>query len=162
QLIGKFVGNHQFIDQYFDIVVLVSVYPHTGKNLLNLTIDPHMEVTLLANLLEKFLVMPFTIANYRRQAINFRLAILLQKELDNLLLAMRRHLRSRKVRIGSSRRRKEQPEKIVYLRGSTYGRTRILAARSLRHGNHGAHSAPLIHAGTLNLSQKTTRISRKG
>ena len=87
--------NDQLINHHFDVMVLVAVQFHSVKYLPQLAVHTHIEVALLAYLLEKFLVVPFTAAYNRCKQVGFLSGVTGQDQIQNLLFGVLDHLLAR-------------------------------------------------------------------
>ena len=157
-----FVRHHGLIDNHLDIMVLITVQLHAMHDFLHLSVDPHIQVTFLPHLFEKFFIMPLPSTHQRCQDINPFSFIVAPDKVENLFFGILHHLFARQIRIGYSGTRKEQTQVVVNLGSGTYGRTRILIRGFLLNGDHRTQPRNLIHIGPLHSSQEIAGICRKG
>ncbi len=66
-------------------MILVAVKHHVERQIAELSVYAHSQKTLLAQLLEKFLVMPLAILYQRCEYIDLVPVISLQDQIDNLI-----------------------------------------------------------------------------
>lgn len=76
-------------------MILVSVKLHSEGYLAHLAVHTHMEVTLLAQLLEKLLVMTFAIEHYGCKDIYLVPVVLIEYEVNNFFARVLDHWTSR-------------------------------------------------------------------
>ena len=156
-----FVCNNGFIDYNLDVVILITVQLHSVYYLTDFSVYPHIQITFLANLLEKFLVMPLTGSYQRSQYKNALSFVVAVNQFDNLFFRIFHHLLTGKIRIGRSGTCKQQSQVIVYFGSSTYRRTWILVCCLLLYRNNRAQSGNLVYIRTLHSTQEISGIRRK-
>ena len=132
------IGHHQLVYHNFHIVVLITVEFHAGQGFAYLAIYTDIEIPLLAHLLEKFLVMTFTVTYQRSKNVNALALIVFQNKVENLLFGILHHLLAGEIGIGFTCAGIQQTKIIVNFRCSTYRGTRILVRRLLLNGNYRA------------------------
>ena len=72
-------------------MVLIAVELHSVDKILELSVDAHVEVSLLAHILEKLLVVALAVFHQRGEKINFLTVIFLYDEIDDLLAGVFLH-----------------------------------------------------------------------
>ena len=157
-----FFRNNHLVDDYFDVVVLVSVEFHAVHDFTYLTVHSDIEITFLAYLLEKFLVMTFTGTDQRSQQIDALSLVLLMNHVENLFFGILHHFLSRKIRIGDAGSGEKQTKVVVDFGGSAYGGTWILVGSLLFNGDDRTQTGNLVHIRTLHSSQEIAGIGREG
>ena len=131
-------ADHELVDDHLNAVHLVSIQLHAAADLHQLAVDAHVEVALLAHLLEEFLVVPLAVANEWRQQIHLPAVILLHDQLQNLLLGVLDHLLAAEVGVGLASAGVEQAEEVVDLRRGADGGAWVAVRRLLLDGDDGA------------------------
>ena len=74
------------IDHHFYVMRLVAVQLHSGDDLPDLAIDPHVHEPFLANGLKELFVVSLTASDKRRQEQNFLAGIFVQQQINDLLV----------------------------------------------------------------------------
>ena len=157
-----FIRHNQFIDNYLDIMVLITIQLHAGQCLTYLTVYTYIEISFFAYLLEQFFIMSFTSTYQWGENINLLALIIFQNKIENLLFSVLHHSLTRKIRIGYTGTCIKQTQIIINFRCCADCRTGILIRRFLFNRNNRTQSRNLIDIGTLQISQEITGIRRKG
>ena len=152
------VRGDELINDYFHIVVLVSVQLHAGQGFAHLAVHTDVEVAFLAHLLEEFLVMSLAITHQGSQDINALALVVAQDKLDNLLLGVLHHLLAGQVGIGVSRPGIEQAEEVINLGRGAHGGARVLVRGLLFDGDDRAKPRDFVHIRTLQVAQEVSGI----
>ena len=155
-------ADHELVDDHLNAVHLVSIQLHAAADLHQLTIDAHVEVALLAHLLEELLVVPLAVANERCQQIHLPAVILLHDQLQNLLLGVLDHLLAAEVGVGLASAGVEQAEKVVDLRSGADGGAWVAVRRLLLDGDDGAQAGDLVHVWPLHVAHEVASVGREG
>ena len=118
--------NDQLIDHDLDTVHLIPVELHAMKYLFHLTVYPDIQIAFLSHLLEKFLIMSFTVTDKRGKQIGLLPFILVQNQFQRLLFGVFHHLLAAQIRISLSRPCIKQTEKVINLGSRPHCGSRIL------------------------------------
>ena len=125
-----------FVDDHFNIMVLVAVHLHALPDLHNLTIHAHGQVALTAHGLEEFAVVSLTTPYQRGQDEYLVSCIVALNHLQHALLRIFHHRFARHVAKRLARACKEQSQVVVYLRGGAHRRARVLVCGLLFDTDH--------------------------
>ncbi len=119
-------------------MVFIPVHPHAGNNFPDLAINPHMEISFLAYLFKKLLVVPFPVSHHGRENIDFFAYILLQDQFQNLFMGIFHHLFAGDPGIGLTCTGIKKAQEIIHLSSGPHGRPGILVGSLLLNRDYGA------------------------
>ena len=151
----------QFVNDYFNIMILITIQFQTMCNLTNLPVDTDIQVSFFPDLFKEFFIMSLTRTHQRGQHIDFLPFIIFQNKFQYLFFGVFHHLFSRKIRISYSGTGIKQTEIVVNLCSGSDRRTGIFVRSFLFNGNNRTQSCYLIYIRTLQIAQKVAGISRK-
>ena len=155
-------GLHlETVDDYFDVVVFVTIHAHSSFRRAEFTIDSNVEKTFLANRLKEFFVVTFALFDERSQKMDFPPNILLKNEFENLFFGVFHHLFSTQIGVGVSSASKEQAQKVVDFCDGAHRGTRIFVGSLLLNADDGRESSDFVNIGTLEIVEKVACVSRK-
>ena len=155
------VAHLELVDHHLDVVVLVSVYLHAARNLLDLAVDTDIEVALLAHALEELTVMALALAHEWGEDVDGMSGIVGEDHVDDLLLGVFHHLLAAQIAISRGRPRVEEAQVIVYLGGRSHGRPRIFVGGFLLNADHGRQSRDLVDVGALQVAEEVACVGRE-
>ena len=92
----------QFVNDYFNIMILITIQFQTMCNLTNLPVDTDIQVSFFPDLFKEFFIMSLTRTHQRGQHIDFLPFIIFQNKFQYLFFGVFHHLFSRKIRISYS------------------------------------------------------------
>ena len=127
----------QFIDHYFDVVVLVAIYLHAACDLQQLSIHADIQIALTAHRLEEFTIVAFSAAHQRGEDIDGFTGIVVHDHVEHFLLGIFHHLLTGGIAVGLSGPGKEQTQVIVDLSSGANGGTWILVSGLLLDADDG-------------------------
>ena len=142
-------------------MVLITVHFHTAHNLLQLTIDADVQVTLTAHGLEEFAVVTFTTLHQRGEDEDTMAGIVVEDHVEHLFFRVFHHLLASSVTVGLAGTGKEQTHVVVDFGGGADGGTGILIGGLLFDADDRRKTCDLIHIGTLHTSQEIAGIGRE-
>ena len=155
-------ADHELVDDHLNAVHLVSIQLHAAADLHQLTVDAHVEVALLAHLLEELLVVPLAVADERCEEVHLPSVILPHDQLQNLLLGVLDHLLAAEVGVGLASAGVEQAEEVVDLRSGADGGAWVAVRRLLLDGDDGAQAGDLVHVWPLHVAHEVASVGREG
>ena len=155
------IRHHKLVYHHLHIVVLVAVQLHAGQGFAHLAVHTHIEVALLAHLLEELLVVSLTVTHQWGKDVDALSFIVFQDEVQYLLFGVLHHLLAREVGIGIAGTGKEQTQVVVHFGGGAHGGAWILVRGFLLDGDNRAQSRYLVHVRTLQVSQEVAGVCRK-
>ena len=86
------IAGTQTVYHQLDRVIAIAVELHAVSQFGELAIDPYIEITLLAQILEEFLIVSLTILDDRGEDGDLATLILLRDHIDDLLTRIFHHL----------------------------------------------------------------------
>ena len=127
----EFAVGFKFIHHKLYAVIFVAVELHAVGYFTEISINPNCEISLLAQLLKQFLIVPFAVLHQRGKQIHPVTGIFFKNQMYNLLGGEMHHLLSRKIGIGISGSGIQQSQIVIHLSSSTHSASRVLVHRLL-------------------------------
>ena len=151
-------ANLEFVDHKFHAVVLVAVELHAGGNLGQLAVDAHVEKSFLCQLLEKLLIVAFTVVDQRSEHVDFLPLVALEDERHDFLLGIFHHRLAGEIAAGLAPAGVEQAKEIIDLGGGADGASRIAVYGFLLDGDYGRKAGDAVYVGTFERSEHVAGI----
>ena len=102
EAVNIFFFDDEFVDDNFDVVVMVAVEFHASVDFLYYAIDTDIRVAFFADAFEELFVVTFTVTDYRREEIYGLTFVVFKYKVEDLLVGIFNHRLSRNVAICSS------------------------------------------------------------
>ena len=99
--------DQKLVDDQLDEVGLVAVELHAVSDVADFAVDPHLNESALAYLLEEFLVVTLAPLDQRRQDVDALAGVFFLNQLLDLLIGIAHHLFAGDIRVGFGRARIE-------------------------------------------------------
>ena len=154
--------DSEFVDDHFNVVILVSIDFHALGHIHNLTIHTGIEIPLLADALEEFAVVSLTALHDGCQKENALAVVLFQKQVQHVFLGIFHHLLACLVTECLTCTGIEQSQIVIDFCYSTDRRTWVLVGGLLLDANDRGESANLIYIRAFHPSEEVTDISAEG
>jgi len=117
-------------------MIFIAVEFHSISNFFQLAINSHAQESFLAQLLKKFLVVPFSIFYYWSKNIYAFAFKFIKDKTQYFILSIFHHFSTRQIRIGIRSPCIKQTQKIINLRCGTNRASRILIHSFLLNRNY--------------------------
>ena len=142
-------------------MVLVSVHLHSAGNVQYLSVHTYIQVALFPHLFEEFPIVAFAVSDEWCKDIHSFADVLGEYHLHDAFLGIFHHLLARHVAICRSSTRVEQSEIVVYLSGSTHGRSWVLVSGLLFYADYGRETCDFLHLRPLYVAEEVSCVCRK-
>ena len=152
----------ELVHDKFDEMRLVAVQGVDLGKRGNLPVDTGLGVTLLAQLLEEFLVAALAPVDKRREQQALPAVIFLQYQLHYALVGVPHHLPSGGGRIRRGRPGEEKSQKIGDFRDGAHSGARIASGGLLFYGDDGTQAADALYGRLLEYPHKVPGVGGEG
>src|SRR5690606_37691141 len=112
---------HDTVHHNLDVVYLVTINLHLGRDVEDLTVDPHLGVTRLPDLLKEFAVMTLASLHDRRQHDQLLPFEFIEDRVKNLFLRLAYHPFPTQIRVSFAGACEKEPHEIVDFGNGTNG-----------------------------------------
>src|SRR5215216_5907090 len=146
--------DHQPVDDYLYVVLVVLVQPEVDGQLVQLTVDPHAGVAALGQLFEHPPVLALAPPHHRREHHKARLLGEGKHLLDHLLRRRRRHGEAADVTVRPSCARVEQAQVIVDLRYRGDRGAGVVGRGLLVDGDRRREAVDVVGIGLIHLAEE--------
>ena len=154
--------DQKLVDDQLDEVGLVAVELHAVSDVADFAVDPHLNESALAYLLEEFLVVTLAPLDQRRQDVDALAGVFFLNQLLDLLIGIAHHLFAGDIRVGFGRARIEQAQEVVDFGDCADGRARVLVRRLLLDGDDRREARNLVDVRAFGAAEKLPCVGRKG
>ena len=151
----------QLVDDDLNVMILVTIYFHPSHNLLHLSVNADVQITLTSHGLKEFTVVTLTASDERSQNENLLASIVVENHFNYFFLCVFYHFFTSGITIGFASTGKEQTHIVVDLRCSANSGTWILVGRLLFDTDDRRKSCNLVDIRALHPSKEIARIGRK-
>ena len=147
-----FVLNSKFVDDYFDVVVLVSINFHSAHNLLYLTVYAYVEITLSAHTLKKFAIVAFPLTDKWGEEVDTLAHIVIENHVNDLFFGIFHHFLSAHIAVGRTRPCIQQAQVVIHLCRGSDSRTGIFVGCLLFDADNRTQSCNLVHVRSFHVA----------
>ena len=156
------VGHLQAIDNKFHTVVHIAVQLHAKGDFPQHPIDPDVDVSLLAEILEQVLVVSLAVLDKRGHDVDAVSLVTLHNQRQYLVDGVFHHALSRQVGIGVGSAGIQESQVVIDLGCGAHGAARVAVDRLLPYRDDGTQAGNLVHVGALEHPHHVTGIGREG
>ena len=146
------------VDHRFNRMFLFLIELDLFRQLANFSIDPHPNVTVLANLFQYFLMLAFFSPNYRRQKGQLRPVAQRQQSIHHLLNGLLRDGLAALRAMWTTSPRIQESQVVVDFRHGSHSGTRIAARRLLVDRDGGRQPFDIVHIRLIHLTEELPGI----